>query len=261
MMSDKQVPAIVAAPAVALARPSFVKTGDRRGTEGITKDDLSIPRIGLAQALTPQVVEGADGFKPGVLFNSVTKTLLGKDGLGPIEFVIVRRDQARYIEFFPRDAGGGIKDTDIKSGDPRTKFTNDPETKKRLKPVATKFYDFLVMMYPLTGNPFDSIIGLSFKSSGLADATQLNMRIVERDAPLFAGKYRLTTELRRKNNFAWHAFKVENAGWVTDEGEYQMLEKLYDSLADKKVVIDRAEDDTPDDTDFNYGANNPNDPE
>jgi hypothetical protein len=245
---------------VGIERPAFIKPG-HRGTEHITKDDLQIARLALAQGLTPMVAEGKMGvnlkgeetaFTTGVMFNSMSEVIYGK---GPLEFFVIRCDKPRWIEFIPREQGGGVKDMNVPATDPRTRFTMDPVTGKSIKPVATKFYDFIIGLLPFGPDPMKNIISLSFKSSGLKMARQLNTLIAYRNADLFAGVYRVTSIVdpdRRKGIF--NSYSVENAGWITDESFYRVAEGLFTSLADKTIGVDRTGADVPDSPDdFNPG--------
>lgn len=233
---------------VSLERPAFLKKNDRTGTEHIGKDDLRLPRLALAQGLTPQVAEQKEGFTTGVMFNSLDETIYGK---GPIPFVILRGDRPRFVQFAPREAGGGIIDPDVKAGDPRTKFTTN-EKGERVKPVATKFYDFIIAMLPLGEDPMKNVISLSFKGAGLKMAMQLNTLITYRNAPLFAGVYALTSKVEKNTQGIFNVFNVENAGWVTDPAMYEVVESMSAALAKKVVSYDRTgEEHTPDgETDF-----------
>lgn len=229
-----------------MERPAFIK-GGHRGTDHIKKEDLQIARLALAQGLTPMVAEGKKGinlageeveFTTGVLFNSMSQVIYGK---GPIDFFIVRGDRPRFIEFFPREAGGGVKDMNVPPNDPRTRFTTNPQDGKSTKPAATMFYDFIICMLPLNmQDPMKNIISLSFKSSGLKVARELNTLIKYRNADLFAGVYRLTSIVdpdRRKGIF--NNFHIENAGWINDENLLKIAEGLYTSLADRHITVDR----------------------
>jgi len=250
-MADDKIEKVPDNTAIATQRPAFIKQGDHRGTDHITKEDLQIPRLALAQGLTPQVAEGKEGFVTGVLFNSSTEQVYGK---GPIDFFIVRADKPRYIQFKPREEGGGVIDMNVPPDDPRTRFTTDDEGKS-VKPLATKFYDFIIAMLPLDADPMKSIISLSFKSSGLKMARNLNTLVKYRNAPLFAGIYRLTTKVEKNAKGIFSVYNVENAGWVgahpNMDGEiaYKLAEYLYVSLADRKIVVDRTDADLPDDAD------------
>ncbi len=233
------------APAGALERPSFVPMG-AVGTEHITRDDVLIPRLALAQGLTPQVQDGKEGFRTGVLFNSVTEELLGT---GPIDFYVVKADRPRFIEFNPRESGGGVKDMNVPANDPRTQFTKG-ENGETIKPVATKFYDYVIILAErLEKDPMNATIALSFKSSGLKAAKTLNHSIKFRNAPLYAGKYRLSTGIETNTKGKFAVYKIENAGFVQDEGTYKVLEGIYTALASQDVKIDREIGSDPDEFD------------
>ena len=91
-------------------RPSGIDEGDL-GNEGMTREDILMPRLGLAQKMSPEIdptnqEKYIEGLQFTDLFNSLTKARYGK---GPLYFSILRRDQPRYVEFTPIDQGGGIE--------------------------------------------------------------------------------------------------------------------------------------------------------
>ena len=209
-------------------RPTFIEAQDTRGAEHIGKDDIQMPRLGLAQAQSPQMLDGdpkfIDNLRVGELFNNLTDTNYGK---GPLFFSVVRADPPRGIEFTPLDEGGGIKDFDVPLDDPRMQWDGDT------KPIATKFYDFVLMLWPTR-----ELIALSLKSSGLKVARQLNTYIKLRNAPVFAGKYELATTMAKGPAGQYAAYIIKNAGW-TEEEEYQFTSQTYESLKDKAIDIER----------------------
>ena len=229
-----------------MARPDFIPAGDTTGTEHITKDDVQMPRLALAQSLTPQVIESKEGFAVGVMFNNLTEDILGR---GPIQFTILRADKPRWIEFIPREQGGGVKDMDVPANDPRTKFTVDENGKKQ-KPLADKFYDFIIVMQPPDPtDPYGKLIGLSFKGTGLKIARQLNGLIKLRNAPVFAGMYLLTSIMTKNAKGTFAIFQVKNDGYIKDQPTYELCKALAESLKDKDITISRegAEHDPDDD--------------
>lgn len=239
----------------ALARPSFLGQNDTRGTESITKDDLQMPRLALAQKGSPQIEETdpkfIEGLKVGHLFNSLT----GKSfGTGPLRFTVLRTDRPRWIEFNPIELGGGIKDPNVQAGDPRTLFGPGGEA-----PIATKFYDFIIALLPLdANNPMETVISLSLKSSGLPVAKKLNSLMKWRNAPTFAGAYELSTAMDEAKGHKFAIYTVQNhptQPWVSED-EFKVLELMYNALKDKEINIDReAGAADTDGTDFPYGAN------
>jgi hypothetical protein len=210
--------------------PAFIPQGSTEGTEHLTKDDIQMPRLGLAQALSPQLEDGnpkyIEGLKAGVMFNNLTNEVYGK---GPIEFIIVRADPPRGIEFKPLDEGGGIIDFDVPINDPRMQWQGQE------KPIATKFYDYVIVMLPTS-----EVIALSFKGTGLKTAMKLNGLIKMRRTPLYAGKYSIQAVKDKSGEFNFWSFAVKNAGVVQEETTYRFCEDLYHSLKGKDLQIERS---------------------
>lgn len=225
-----------------MERPSFIPSKGT-GTEHITNADMQIPRIVLAQKMSPEVdaseAKFIDGLHIGDMFNGLTKEIYGR---GPLKFVILRADPPRGVEFIPREEGGGIKDPNVPLDDPRMQFGADGS-----KPVATKFYDYIILLAPFTENPLERLVALSFKSTGLAIARQLNALIKLRNAPVYAGIYSLTSAEAQNSKGKFSIFGVANAGWVKDEALFNQLAAFSDSLKNKKIDIERepGEDDFP----------------
>lgn len=221
-----------------MSRPAFLNQNDSRGTEHLTKDDLKMPRIALAQQMSPQLDEGnaqfIEGLKQGDMFNSVTEEIIGK---GPITFTVVRCDPPRYVEFNPREQGGGVKDPNVAPHDPRTQFGPNGEI-----PIATKFYDFIIARTDkpdLSWN--ERLVALSLKSTGLKVAKQLNTFMKLRNAPIFSGNYSLGVVKEENAKGKFYNFTVKNAGWI-DEASYKQAEAAFEMLKDRVVVIDREND-------------------
>lgn len=85
----------------ALAVPDYIKRGDTRGTEGISREDITIPRIELLSSVSPQVTDG--DFKAGEFYHNVMEISLGDE----IEIVPIMAT-IRYMLWKPRHDGGGI---------------------------------------------------------------------------------------------------------------------------------------------------------
>lgn len=213
--------------------PDFLKEleGDRRGAEHITREDVTMPRLGLAQQMSNELVATHEKYIPdlkqGQVFNNVTKQTVGV----PLDFTVVMALPARYIEFYPRTEGGGVKDMNVPPGDPRTQFGSGKDG----LPAATKFYEFVVMTIPDR-----SLIVLSLKGAGLKMAKDLNTFISARNLPSFAGKYRLTTTQATNKKGTFFKFVVGNAGWVT-KADLKMAMDAFEMLKGKNVVVEREE--------------------
>lgn len=77
------------------------------GFENQTAADMSIPFLGVLQALSPQVADGGiAGAKAGMFFNTVSEELYsGKDGV----LLCCATTQHKFVEYVPRLQGGGFK--------------------------------------------------------------------------------------------------------------------------------------------------------
>ncbi len=216
----------------ALARPSFLPQNDKRGTENIQRQDMQLPRILVAQGLSPQLqpneAKYIQGLVIGDMFNDLTNDIYGR---GPIEVTIIRADAPRAVEFFPREDGGGIKDPNVPLNDPRLKWRADGK-----KPVATKFHDYVLLTLPLSDshNPFDNLIIMSLKGTGIRVAKQLNALLAMRNAPSFSAKFTLTSTIVKNNKGSFALFNFKNAGWV-DEDTFNAGVLIYESIHDKKI--------------------------
>ena len=198
------------------------------GNEGIGRDDILMPRLGLAQKMSPEIdptsPKRIEGLEFTDLFNSLSRMVYGK---GPLHFVILRRDNPRWVEFNPIDQGGGIKDMNVPPGDPRTKFTTGPDG-QRVKPVATMFYDFIVLLLNDfdPSAPLENVVALSLKSSAIKAAKHLNFLVQQRGRKLICkGVYAI--------------YKIRNAGWLTADSPLEkMVVEMFEAWKDRRVTVD-----------------------
>lgn len=219
-------------------RPDFIAKGNT-GMEHLTQDDMQMPRLAVAQLTSPELdADNGAKYVPGLvfgnMFNNVSKSVYGN---GPLKFCVLRADKPRWVEFTPLDQGGGVVDPNVPANDPRTLFRQDPATGKTLPPIATKFYDFVIMLMA-TGE----VISWSLKSSGLKTARLLNSLITQRNAPMFSGVYKMTTSTTKNSKGRFAIFNVDNAGWLPDRETYAKIEELSSILRNKTIVFDQEPD-------------------
>lgn len=211
-----------------------------QGTEDMTRDDLQLPRLALAQGLSPQMIsskpEYLEDLKLGQAFNDLTNKIYGN---GPWDVAVIRRDPPRHVQFRPREEGGGVIDPNVPPNDPRCQFGPKGE-----KPVATKFYDYVLVFLDTR-----EMIALSFKSTGIKIAKKFNTLIKLRGPiPLFMGKYTFRTVLVDGPKGSYTQLQITNNGYVTDNELLSFLAAQFDAVKDKPVAFDRepGEDDDVD---------------
>ena len=231
MSDDKLVPTT----GTLSTRPEYLDKykGDKRGADHFTSDDLRLPRLTIAQKTSKQIEEGTpeyiEGLKFGDLFNDLSSEIYGKDTL---QFIIIRADRPRAMEFTPLDEGGGVVDFDVPLNDPRCAWTTG-EDGKRNKPVATVFYDYVLLLVAS-----GEMIALSLKSTGLKVAKRLNSMIKLRGAPVFTGLYEVSIAIEKNDAGSYGVYVIKNAGWA-DEKLAAVGEKEFEAVKDKTIDIQR----------------------
>jgi hypothetical protein len=243
-MSDDK---LIKKPESALAVPDFIETGDRRGTDTIGTDDLQMPRLALAQGLSPELDPTSpkyiEDLKVGDAFNTLTGDIYGKD---PIEVVIVRVDKPRFIEFDETNRGA-IIDFNVPANDPRTQFTTNAKG-ETVKPIATQFREYVALILP-SNEP----IALSFKGAGLKVAKTLNGLIRMANLPAFALRYTLTPAIQKdaKSGGTYSVFSVKYAPKAegqarpfVDQETYELAGNLYESIRDQALAPDTREEES-----------------
>jgi hypothetical protein len=212
-----------------MARPAFIPSGTE-GREHIEKRDITIPRIQIAQAQSPQALDGdpkyIDGLRAGDVWNSLTKENLGR---GPIKFSIVQGVPPTWLEFNPREIGG-VKEFNIPESDPRTKSVNGE------RPVATMMYNYIILMHPLSMEaPMSGMVMMSCKGSNLKHMRDLNTFIQMRNTPIWTGVYELRTVLEKNSLGTFYAYDFVNAGWPESEDQMKAIKSVFDSIKGKNI--------------------------
>lgn len=189
-----------------------------RGFQNQTNEDIAIPFINVLQAMSPEVQEegGVEGARPGMLFNSVTQELYKG-----IEFVPAITQHV-YVEWKPRDAGGGLiaqhaihsdvvkraKAASTEFGKYRTEAGND---------LIETFYVFGILSTPngasMAVMAFTSTKIKAYKSvMGRLNAFQLNMPDGRRiNPPLFAHLLSVTTKQEKNSKGTFYVPLVQPA--------------------------------------------------
>jgi len=216
----------------ALALPDFVDPTDRRGAEGITADDIRLPRLVVAQALSPEVQRNdpkrIEGLEAGDIFSNLLQTNYKS---GPVEVVVVRREAPRAVEFWPRKgkpgyvAGQeGIKDRNVPLTDARCKFAEDGTP-----PVATIYHEYVAFDVN-TREPYI----LSFKGTSSGAAKALNTFLSLRKGPAFATTFKVSASPKTFAEGVAYVFTVQ-PGRAVDKETYDFAAALYEDFKDRAV--------------------------
>lgn len=226
-------------------RPQSLDRNDVTGTEDIGADDVRLPRLGIAQGLSPQITPGDGQFIDGLrlfdMFNDLTSEVYGR---GPITFVPVRRD-VRRIEFVPRSEGGGIVDLNVPKDDDRMKWSVG-EGGVRIPPKATEFVEFVVLLLRPGKAPEPIVLSIKTTNKWNKRASdQLTTFIKLRNAPIYSGLYTVDTLTPAKNDQGTFGVPVcKNAGFIpkdTPAGAalFNFAKEFHEALQGKTIVLER----------------------
>ena len=220
-------------------RPEFMK-GKGRGSENVSTNDLTIPRLDLIQDLSPQRKktdpEYINGAEEGMFFNSVSKQLYGDAVIFiPVYF------RKEYIIWKSRKSGGGFAGAFPTESDAFAAIEAqdlNPEIHEVVE--SAQHFGIIVDNYTSDTPAVEEIVMTMSKSKMKANR-QLNTMVRMAGGDRFERAYLIQSYTdRNKQNESYMNIKVTQKGYVS-ENLYHICEKMYESVAGgvKDVVRDK----------------------
>jgi len=242
-MADKQV-AVKSKNEVAsgdISADLIVKAAGR-GLENVSNDDITIPRLAVVQAGSPQrkkkdekYIEGAE---EGHIFNTVTNKLYDVEGIT----VIPCGYRKSYVEWVPRESGGGL----VAIHDMKPEGTTvDPKSKKSFlgenQIVDTAEHFVLIKsddsweaaILTMTS----SNLGVSRKWNTLLKMKKMNIKGQMVEPPSFLYMFKLSTINAENDLGSWFKYKIEEIGQVESKNVFTQAEALSDSVSEGKIKV------------------------
>lgn len=236
--------------------PSFIDVTDRTGKDQLGLDEIRLPRLAIAQGLSPQMVEGGSQYIPELrlteMFNDLTSEIYGR---GPLQFIVLRQD-IRRIEFHPDDRNV-VLDLDVPANDPRTQWTTN-EKGERVPPRATKFVEFIVLLLREGSDPEPIVLSIK-------DTNKFSRKAIERLAgfvkfhpgPVFSAVYSVRTVNEKNDEGTFGVFVIDKVvskenpkGYVTDQKLFETAKAFEESLRGRTVAVNREPGSDDVDTEF-----------
>lgn len=238
----------------AIAIPDF-SGYEAQGLENVTAKDLAIPFLMICQSLSPERKKGhvkeIVGIQEGMIFNSVTREILGGIGEG-VQFIPTTY-RKQYVEWKPRERGGGFVESHNDSA-----VLHDCERDERGRYVTgdgnhimeTAYFTGLVVR----GNEYTPVIvsmqSTSLKVARLWLSTIMSLKVpgaggVKITPPMWGSMFNLSSTLMTKGDQSWFTWKVERIGWTNEK---QLLDAARENMTQMKQLakIDGGpEDDGP----------------
>ena len=224
-----------------------VLAGDSKEASGFGNLDLSrdvmIPYINILQTTSPQLnpskAEYVESAKVGQFYNTVSQEVSTSLNVIPVLY------QLRYVEWKPRESGGGLvemhdADSGILGRTTRSKMTFK-DTLPNGNYIATTAYHY-VMVQGTDGNWSQAVISMTstqLKKSRRWNSLMLTQKVEGPSGsftpPTYAIVYKLTTVSESNDRGSWFGYQVEKVEMVDDASIYNEA-KLFSTAASRGDV-------------------------
>lgn len=212
--------------------PEWLKKGNR-GSEDVSAKDMTLPRIDVLQALSPQIKKTdpayIQGAEQGTLYNTVTQELYPE---GVIFVPCVFRKE--FVIWKDRKKGGGFFGA----------FPTEVEAAKHIKTLESPGDYEAVETHQHFGmaliNGKRQQLVLSMSKSKLKVSRKLNTFVQMSEADRFAKAYKIGAIEDKSDRGEFYNFSIVQLGWV-DKETYEDGEKLYNIVKAGEVDVVRDE--------------------
>jgi len=221
-------------------RPDYMDPDSYRGSEDVTAADITLPRIEVFQALSPQLKKSdpkfIEGAEQGIIFNTLSGELYGDTiTFSPIVF------RKEYSVWQTRAAGGGFIGTfptEVEAEDYRLKLDNPDDHETNLHAVN------FVYVVKANGELEEAVF--SWSRSKLKVHRKLNALVQMCRGDRFAKAYKLKAVEEKGKKGEYFSYDVKPLGFVSEE-VYVRAENLYKLIraGERAVAYGTNEDDAP----------------
>ena len=225
------------------------------GLENIGAEDVTVPRLKILQALSPEV-NSRDGkyikdSAAGDITNTVTRELFqGEEGCEVIPVTYKRY----YLEWQPREDGGGLvkQHTDQAILQQTTKNDKNQDVLENGNYIQTSATHYALVV---DGESFQTVMipmsGTQLKKSRAWNSVASTLKVKAGDGrvftpPIYSHKYKLTTVPESNDLGNWFGWNIELVGQLGDEEMF-----LYEAAKQFKESINfdasfgKAEEESP----------------
>jgi len=190
--------------------------------------DIAIPYINILQSNSPQLnpskAEHTEGAKVGQFYNTVSQEVSDSLNVIPVLY------QLRYVEWKPRESGGGFVNSHSADSGILSQTKRDQITFKDVLPngnyIATTAYHY-VMVQAKDGSWAQAVISMTstqLKKSRRWNSLMLSQKVKGPSGsftpPTYAMIYKLTTVSESNDRGSWFGYQVEKVGQVEDADIY-----------------------------------------
>lgn len=213
-----------------------IDSGDMRGSENVTSQDIQLPRLELAQALSAAVKKKdpdyIDGCEEGDFYNSLTRVSYGNEVyIVPVYFI------NEYLVWIDQDEGGGFRGSfeTAREAEAEAQRVRDEENKKEVEVVKTAVHYCLLI--DLESGTVEQVSVPMAKSKQRVNR-KLNSLIQLAGGPRFSRVYQMTSvDATNANNQDYQNADIKMYGFVSQE-VFNQAEEFYEMVKSMNVTTD-----------------------
>lgn len=209
-------------------RPDYV-TDTGRGSEGVTTDDMSLPRLSIIQDLSPQRKKSEDayidGAEEGMIFNTASNTLFPAGNV----VVIPCFFRAEYAVWKDRKKGGGFGGAFSEEADAE-RWISEQEDAADWAASYTHQH-FCIMVHPdhTEQKPHLEDVVVSMSRSQLKPSRKWNTMVQSAGGDRFSRAYKLSVIQDKSNKGDFFNWSVKQLGYVP-ESLFKKAEATYEAV-------------------------------
>lgn len=212
------------------AVPAFLQEhmDSRAGNENVDFEDLILPRIDVAQALSPQLDTTSDryieGLKAGDMFNSVSGKIYGRT----LDFIplFFRKE---YLLFKDRSMGGDFGGSYSSEAEALAAMPDENGWE-----VSQADVNYVLVVED--GRIIEQA-AISMTRTKIKVARRLNTLTAMSKGPRYAATYRLGTVKETNSKGSFFNFDVARVGYISDEDMFTAAQEAYEVIS-KNAVTD-----------------------
>lgn len=217
--------------------PEWLKKGGNRGSEEVSSNDIVLPRIGVLQALSPQIKKSDPKYIPGaeqgLLWNTLTNELYLEGTL----FIGVKFVK-EWIAFVDRDKGGGFRGAWPFKDEMKARAEVDAMEDAQDIELMESHSHIGFLLKP-NGDLEQAVIACT--KSAIKFSRKFNALVVQGGVDRFAKAYKIFAIETSSAKGDYYTFDVSAAGYVSQE-VYKQAETMYEQLKDKTVSTNHSDD-------------------
>lgn len=226
--------------ALATDRPDWVDPHSHHGSEDITANDITLPRIEVLQALSPQLKKNEavyiEGSEQGQIFNTISGELYGSTvTVCPILF------QRQFILWQDRKLGGGFAGSFATEVD--AELERDSKDKPNDYEVTEHHINYCLILHD-NGRMEEAV--LSWARTKLKASRRLNALVQMNPGDRYSRAYRLKAVEASSPKGDYWTFDIAPGGYVA-KPIFDKAAAIYEAIKGGERKVD-------------YGTNEPDEP-